>query len=268
MLLQCNACHQVAQYLAGEVYKDVELVWANCRAFNEPDSDICEQAGDAKTAFKTKWQQQDLPVQDTQPAKKKSKGKSAKLQAEDTGTAKGKKGQPEAAAAADDDSSNRKQKKGASKLEAEGQQHSKAKPSRDSATTAEPGRKKKRGALAAADASDDDESDVQPSATAAKSPQQGPGKKRKADAAVKHEQAPHPSISVAKSPEKDKAKKSGKLVSPPEQAVALPAITRQKRNIAEAADGQKQSKGKETDPPDAKQQNKAVYKTGMCLYKY
>ena len=69
---------------AGAVLRDVDLVWANCRAFNEPDSDICAMADEAQQALRIRWQQAGLPTVTLSDPKhpmsaKKSKGKKRAL---------------------------------------------------------------------------------------------------------------------------------------------------------------------------------------------
>ena len=62
-------------FCSGAVYQDVQLVWQNCRSFNEPDSDICKSCDEAQQAFLARWQQQGLPQPDCHPgADKKKKG--------------------------------------------------------------------------------------------------------------------------------------------------------------------------------------------------
>lgn len=46
----------------GEVLGDVDLIWSNCRSFNEADSDICELADQAQQALRMRWQQEGLPT--------------------------------------------------------------------------------------------------------------------------------------------------------------------------------------------------------------
>lgn len=63
---------------AGSILRDVDVVWANCRAFNEPDSDICALADEAQQALRIRWQQAGLPtVTPSGPSSslKKTKGK-------------------------------------------------------------------------------------------------------------------------------------------------------------------------------------------------
>ena len=165
------------------MYDDVELVWANCRAFNEPESDICALADEAQQAFKSKWQQQDLPEQD-RPAKKKSRGKASKQPPPDPDTTNSKKVTQEAGAAADDKASKKQKKRGG---KADDQPSEAAQPSkkgragRDS-PAAQPSRRAKRATAGPEDSSDADK-DVQPSTSAAaKSPDRGKGKPKGAKA--------------------------------------------------------------------------------------
>ena len=142
---------------AGQVLADVGLVWANCRAFNEPESDICAMAEEAEQAFKAKWQQQDLPDQAAAPGKQKDQGKSAK-------------GKQEAAAAVIDKANTKKQKNGESvKAATAGDQSLKEKSSRGSGSY----RQSRRDTVAA---STDSGRDPQPSSAAAatgRSPSKG-----------------------------------------------------------------------------------------------
>lgn len=168
---------------AGEVYDDVELVWANCRAFNEPDSDICALADEAQQAFKSKWQQQDLPEQD-RPAKKKSRGKAGKQPPPNPNTTNSRNIAHEAGAAADDKAS-KKQKKWGGKADAQpsetAQPSRKGRAGRDS-PAAQPSRRAKRATADPEDSSDADK-DVQPSSSAAaKSPDRGKQKPKGAKA--------------------------------------------------------------------------------------
>lgn len=70
---------------SGEVLGDVDLIWSNCRSFNEPDSEICDLADQAQQALRMRWQQEGLPtVAPLSPsaAKKQRKGgKKAVLEA-------------------------------------------------------------------------------------------------------------------------------------------------------------------------------------------
>ena len=165
------------------MYNDVELVWANCRAFNEPDSDICALADEAQKAFRTKWQQQDLPDQDARPARKKSKGKAGKQQ-QSGDTSKGGKAKQEAAAAADDKGDTKRQRKGASQPDSDAQPHKTAqqnrrdRSSRDS-TDAQASDKAKRASAAAADDADASDRDHRPGpSAAAKSSDRGKGRQK------------------------------------------------------------------------------------------
>ena len=69
---------------SGEVLADVDLIWSNCRSFNEPESEICDMADQAQQALRMRWQQEGLPtVTPIAPQTKKQKrdGKQAALDA-------------------------------------------------------------------------------------------------------------------------------------------------------------------------------------------
>ena len=40
----------------------MDLVWSNCRSFNEADSEICDLADQAQQALRMRWQQEGLPT--------------------------------------------------------------------------------------------------------------------------------------------------------------------------------------------------------------
>ena len=71
--------------LAGEVLGDVDLVWANCRSFNEPDSEICDFADQAQQALRMRWQQEGLPTVTPIPPSPKKKKKDGRKRALDPG---------------------------------------------------------------------------------------------------------------------------------------------------------------------------------------
>ena len=71
--------------LVGEVLGDVDLVWANCRNFNEPDSEICDLADQAQQALRMRWQQEGLPTVTPIPPCAKKQKKDGKKRALDTG---------------------------------------------------------------------------------------------------------------------------------------------------------------------------------------
>ena len=77
--------HGKQQAYVGEVLGDVDLIWSNCRSFNESDSDICDLADQAQQALRMRWQQEGLPTVAPVPpsAKRKQKkdGKKAALEA-------------------------------------------------------------------------------------------------------------------------------------------------------------------------------------------
>ena len=61
---------------SGEVLGDVDLIWSNCRSFNEADSDICDLADQAQQALRMRWHQEGLPtVAPLPPSAKKKKQK-------------------------------------------------------------------------------------------------------------------------------------------------------------------------------------------------
>ena len=64
---------------------DVDLVWANCRNFNEPDSEICDLADQAQQALRMRWQQEGLPTVTPIPPCAKKQKKDGKKRALDTG---------------------------------------------------------------------------------------------------------------------------------------------------------------------------------------
>ena len=65
---------------------DVDLVWSNCRSFNEADSEICDLADQAQQALRMRWQQEGLPtVTPIPPSAKKQKKKESKKRALDAG---------------------------------------------------------------------------------------------------------------------------------------------------------------------------------------
>jgi len=70
---------------AGEVLGDVDLVWANCRSFNEPDSEICDLADQAQQALRMRWQQEGLPTVTPIPPCAKKQKKDGKKRALDAG---------------------------------------------------------------------------------------------------------------------------------------------------------------------------------------
>ena len=164
------------------MYDDVELVWANCRAFNEPESDICALADEAQQAFKTKWQQHDLPEQD-RPAKKKNRGKAGKQPPPNPSTADGNNVAQEAGAAADHKAS-KKQKRGG---KADDQPSDTAQPTRKGragrdSPAAQPSRRAKRATADTEDSSDADKDVQRNSSAAAKSTDRGKGKHKGAKA--------------------------------------------------------------------------------------
>ena len=63
----------------------MDLIWFNCRSFNEADSDICDFADQTQQALRMRWQQEGLPTVAPLPpsARKKQKkvGKKAVLEA-------------------------------------------------------------------------------------------------------------------------------------------------------------------------------------------
>ncbi|KAL0019631.1 hypothetical protein WJX77_005620 [Trebouxia sp. C0004] len=69
----------------GEVLGDVDLVWANCRSFNEPDSDICDLADQAQQALRMRWQQEGLPTVTPIPPCARKQKKDGKKRALDAG---------------------------------------------------------------------------------------------------------------------------------------------------------------------------------------
>ena len=71
--------------IAGEVLGDVDLVWANCRSFNEPDSEICDLADQAQQALRMRWQQEGLPTVTPIPPCAKKQKKDGKKRALDAG---------------------------------------------------------------------------------------------------------------------------------------------------------------------------------------
>lgn len=90
MPLHCIAQHSIGQHSttnlqgvhAGEVLGDVDLIWSNCRSFNEADSEICDLADQAQQALRMRWQQEGLPTVAPSAGKKQRKsGKKAVLQA-------------------------------------------------------------------------------------------------------------------------------------------------------------------------------------------
>ena len=65
---------------------DVDLVWSNCRSFNEPESEICDLADQAQQALRMRWQQQGLPtVTPIPPSASKQKKKACKKAQLDAG---------------------------------------------------------------------------------------------------------------------------------------------------------------------------------------
>lgn len=73
---------------SGEVLGDVDLIWSNCRSFNEADFEICDLADQAQQALRLRWQQEGLPTVTPLPpsARKKQKkdGKKPMLAAGDS----------------------------------------------------------------------------------------------------------------------------------------------------------------------------------------
>ena len=64
---------------SGEVLGDVDLIWSNCRSFNEADSDICDLADQAQQALRMRWQQEGLPtVAPIPPSARKKQKKDGK----------------------------------------------------------------------------------------------------------------------------------------------------------------------------------------------
>ena len=99
----------------GAVLRDIDLVWANCRAFNEPDSDICALADEAQQALRIRWQQAGLPTVTPSdpphpPSAKKSKGRKRTL--DETSS-----DQPDEAS--DEPAHKKKKQKGAERAQAE-----------------------------------------------------------------------------------------------------------------------------------------------------
>ena len=64
---------------------DVDLIWSNCRSFNEADSEICDLADQAQQALRMRWQQEGLPTVAPLPPsagkKQRKNGKKAVLEA-------------------------------------------------------------------------------------------------------------------------------------------------------------------------------------------
>ena len=82
--------------LPGAVWADVQLTWANCRAFNAPASPICRLCAESEAAVLRKWAAASLPVPTGVPP-----GATASASAQETGgpslpKAKRKKKQHEA----------------------------------------------------------------------------------------------------------------------------------------------------------------------------
>ena len=80
-----SVCLRLIAHAAGSILRDVDLVWANCRAFNEPDSDICALADEAQQALRIRWQQAGLPTVTPAgpphpPSAKKNKGRKRTLE--------------------------------------------------------------------------------------------------------------------------------------------------------------------------------------------
>ena len=64
----------------------MDLVWSNCRSFNEADSEICDLADQAQQALRMRWQQEGLPTVTPIPlSAKKQKKKESKKRALDAG---------------------------------------------------------------------------------------------------------------------------------------------------------------------------------------
>jgi len=61
----------------------VDLIWGNCRNYNEPDSEICDLADQTQQALRMRWQQEGLPIVTpiTPAAEKKKDGKKHGLEA-------------------------------------------------------------------------------------------------------------------------------------------------------------------------------------------
>lgn len=71
---------------SGEVLGDVDLIWSNCRSFNEGDSDICDLADQAQQALRMRWQQEGLPtVAPLPPSARKKQKKDGKKPMPDAG---------------------------------------------------------------------------------------------------------------------------------------------------------------------------------------
>ena len=79
------------EFPSGAVYGDVQLVWDNCRSFNEPDSDICKTCDEAQQAFVAKWQQHGLSLPVADKKKKGRQSGSGRAEAEAGAAEKGKK---------------------------------------------------------------------------------------------------------------------------------------------------------------------------------
>ena len=71
--------------IAGEVLGDVDLIWCNCRSFNEPGSEISDLADQAQQAFRIRWQQEGLPTVDPINPLLKTKKQSGKKRALEAG---------------------------------------------------------------------------------------------------------------------------------------------------------------------------------------
>ena len=73
-------------FYSGEVLGDVDLIWSNCRGFNEADSDICDLADQAQQALRMRWQQEGLPtVAPLPPSARKKQKKDGKKSVLETG---------------------------------------------------------------------------------------------------------------------------------------------------------------------------------------
>lgn len=160
------------------MYRDVELVWENCRSFNKPDSDICRDCDEAQQAFLARWQQQGLPQPDCHVgADKKKKGRQSGPAAADAAAAAAGKGgkKPAGSQTQREDGKAHKTAKQVESSKTKDKQKSDA---REEAAAGKPSSKRKRGQ----DSADDDE--AKPSSSAAAQPKKSKG------AQVKEELAP------------------------------------------------------------------------------
>lgn len=175
--LRKTGCHKGTSLgcSPGAVFRDVELVWQNCRSFNKLDSDICKDCDEAQQAFLARWQQQGLPQPDTHAgADKKKKGKQSGP-AEATAAGKGGKKPGGSQARGENDKAHKPTKQTGSsrtpdKRKADAQEE---------AAAGKPSSKRKRGQDSAA------HGEVDPSSSAPAQP-----KKESKGVAVKEELAP------------------------------------------------------------------------------